>query len=119
MKTLAILSLAALTLSATAAFAGAPDPVKARNCRGEMAKMVAMGLIQHANKDDATTMTISLDAAKWGVMPGEMKLAVGRTIGCVLAEGAPLADSPTVVKFRNVVDAKPIAEMAGDTLTIY
>lgn len=113
---LALLATGVMTATASAAEA---DPARARECRGEMAKMVAMGLIQHADKVDGTTMTIALDAAKWGVMPGEMKLAVGRTISCVLAEGAPIAGGPTVINFENVVDRAPLARMAGDTLTVY
>lgn len=96
----------------------APNPGKARDCRGEMAKMVAMGLIQHAEKTGPTTMTITTDPVKWKVLPAEMKRAVGTTIACVVTEGDDLDAVGSEITFV-VGDTKAeVGKLVGTDLVI-
>lgn len=111
--------LAASLILFAAPVHAAPDPAKAKQCRGEMGKMVSIGLIQHAEKTSDDSMVVTLLVPQWNVLPSEMKLAVGRTIGCVLTEGEDLTQSTATIEFVGGPDKTPIAKMTGDDLTVF
>lgn len=111
------LTLAAMVATGTAQ--AETNPAKARDCRGEMGKMVAMGLIEGAEQTGPTTMEVQLSMPRWKVMPPDMKHAIGRTIGCVLTEGRDLTKTTAVVEFVSGDEKTPVARMDGDSLTMF
>ncbi|WP_181708424.1 hypothetical protein [Chthonobacter rhizosphaerae] len=109
---------AALAIAAALPATAAPNPAKARDCRGEMAKMVAMGLILHAEKTGPVSMNITLDPIKWRVMPTDMKRAVGTTIACVATDADDLDAVGSEITFVTGDERTPVGRMVGTELRV-
>lgn len=105
-------------LAATVSTAAAAETPRGRECRGEMGKMVAIGLVEKADKTGPTTMDVIVHPARWNVLPLEMKQAVGVTITCVLVEGHE-ADLPKAEVSITDGNSKPIGKVVGGKLTIF